>query len=304
MVGWSGTRRRHEPVGPLTSTAAAHELETRWRQDLAAWAIPEDIVTQAMESPWCYPARLFARRADEQMATPSGPSYERALEALPLGGSVLDIGAGAGAASLPLADRAGQLVAVDPEQAMLDAYAERATRLGKTVRLVQGRWPDVAEQISPVDVVVCHHVLYNVAEPVPFLRAMNSAALHRVVIELTAQHPMTPLNPLWLRFHGLRRPDRPTAEQMLELIVALGWNVSIAGWSRPASGFGEFSEVVAQTCRTLCLPPDRAPEVGSALRELGVDPADPGGIGGPRRLATLWWDQAGRASPVTSRRMQ
>ena len=189
---------------------------------------------------------------------------------------------------------------------MLDAYGERAARFGEgvQVQLVRGRWPDVAQQIAPVDVAVCHHVVYNVAEPVPFLRAMINVARQRVVVELTAQHPMTPLNPLWLRFHGLRRPDRPTAEQMLELIVALGWNVSIAGWSRPASGFGEFSEVVAQTCRTLCLPPDRAPEVGSALRELGVDPADPGGIGGPRRLATLWWDQAGRASPVTSRRMQ
>ena len=272
------------------STAAVHELEARWRQDLAAWAIPDEILGQALESPWCYPARLFARRADDQLASPSGPSYERAAEALPLGGSVLDIGAGAGAASLPLGGRAGRLVAVDPEQAMLDAYAERATRLGKAVRLVKGRWPDVAEQIAPVDVVVCHHVLYNVAEAVPFLRAMNSAARRRVVIELTAQHPMTPLNPLWLRFHGLRRPDRPTAEQMHELIAALGWKASMASWSRPASGFGDFAELVAQTCRTLCLPPERMPEIDVALREQGADPSEPGFLGGARQLVTLRWD--------------
>jgi SAM-dependent methyltransferase len=251
------------------STAAVHELEARWRQDLAAWAIPDEILGQALESPWCYPARLFARRADDQLASPSGPSYERAAEALPLGGSVLDIGAGAGAASLPLGGRAGRLVAVDPEQAMLDAYAERATRLGKAVRLVKGRWPDVAEQIAPVDVVVCHHVLYNVAEAVPFLRAMN---------------------PLWLRFHGLRRPDRPTAEQMHELIAALGWKVSMASWSRPASGFGDFAELVAQTCRTLCLPPERMPEIDVALREQGADPSEPGFLGGARQLVTLRWD--------------
>src|SRR5690349_10697204 len=199
MVGWSDTRRRREPDGPLMSTAAAYELEARWRQDLAAWAIPEEILGQALESPWCYPARLFARRADDQLASPSGPSYERALEALPAGGSVLDVGSGAGAASLPLGERAGRLVAIDPEQAMLDAYGERAARLGRGAQLVLGRWPDVARQIAPVDVAVCHHVLYNVAEPVPFLRTMLDVARRRVVVELTAKHPMTPLNPLWLR---------------------------------------------------------------------------------------------------------
>jgi len=272
------------------SAAKIHELEARWRQDLAAWAIPEHILAQAVESPWHYSARIFARRADDQLTSPSGPSYERALEALPAGGSVLDIGCGAGAASLPLGHRAGQLVAVDPEQAMLDAYGERAAGLRGGVQLVLGRWPDVAQQIAPVDVAVCHHVVYNVAEPVPFLRAMTSVARQRVVVELTAQHPMTPLNPLWLRFHGLRRPDKPTADQLRELISVLGWNVSTECWSRPMTGFADFTEMVVQTCRMLCLPPERRSEVEVALRELGVDPRDPRGIGATRQLVTLWWD--------------
>lgn len=269
---------------------AADVLAARWGRDLAEWTIPEHILAQAAESPWHYPARFFARRADDQLASPSGPSYERALEALPAGGSVLDVGSGAGAASLPLGYRAGRLVAVDPEQAMLDAYGERAARLGRDAQLELGRWPDMARQIAPVDVAVCHHVLYNVAEPVPFLRAMLKAARRRVVVELTAQHPMTPLNTLWLRFHDLRRPERPTADQLRELMSALGWDVSMESWSRPTSAFGDFAEMVAQTCRMLCLPPERRPEVDVALRELGVDPADPRAIGGARQLVTLWWD--------------
>lgn len=272
------------------SDANIDELEARWGQDLAAWAIPEHILAQAVESPWQYPVRVFARRADDQLASPSGPSYERALEALPAGGSVLDIGSGAGVASLPLGGRAGRLVAVDPVQAMLDAYAERAAGLGGGVQLVLGRWPDVAPEIAPVDVAVCHHVVYNVAEPVPFLRATTSVARQRVVVELTEQHPMTQLNPLWLRFHGLRRPDKPTADQLRELISALGWNVSMECWSRPMTGFDDFTEMVVQTCRMLCLPPERMSEVEVALLELGVDPRDPRGIGGVRKLVTLWWD--------------
>jgi len=272
------------------SDADIDELQARWGQDLAAWAIPEHILAQAAESPWQYPVRVFTRRADDQLASPSGPSYERALEALPAGGSVLDIGSGAGAASLPLGDRAGRLVAVDPEQPMLDAYGERAAGLAADVQLVPGRWPDVAEHIAPVDVAVCHHVVYNVAEPVPFLRAMINVARRRVVVELTTRHPMTPLNPLWLRFHGLRRPDKPTADQLRELISAMGCNVSMECWSRPMTGFADFDEMVVQTCRMLCLPPERRLEVEVALRELGVDPRDPRGIGGARQLVTLWWD--------------
>src|SRR5262249_52363726 len=132
------TRRSHAAAGGapgaadrdarLMSDADIDELQARWGQDLAAWAIPEHILAQAAESPWQYPVRVFTRRADDQLASPSGPSYERALEALPAGGSVLDIGSGAGVASLPLGERAERLVAVDPEQAMPDAHAGPARR--------------------------------------------------------------------------------------------------------------------------------------------------------------------------------
>src|SRR2546430_4648282 len=36
----------------------------RWRDDLAAWAIPQPILDAAPESPWHFPVELFARRAD------------------------------------------------------------------------------------------------------------------------------------------------------------------------------------------------------------------------------------------------
>src|SRR5436305_422520 len=68
----------------------------RWAQALAAWAIPPAILTAAPESPWGFPTQLFERRADTVPAEPT-PSTQRALEALPEGGAVLDVGCGAGA---------------------------------------------------------------------------------------------------------------------------------------------------------------------------------------------------------------
>ena len=106
---------------------AAHgELLDRWRADLAAWAIPAHITGAVADSPWVLPREVFARRADRLMAEPTGASYERAREALGPAGTVLDVGSGAGAASVPVAPPAGRIVAVDQDPAMLEALADLA----------------------------------------------------------------------------------------------------------------------------------------------------------------------------------
>lgn len=176
-----------------------------WRSDLAAWAIPDEITTAVTDSPWVLPRTVFARRADRIVAAPSGPSFERAWAALDPPGSVLDVGAGAGAASLPLLPRCTALMAVDTEQDMLDLLADRAAAAaaGAQPRLVHGRWPDVAAEAGTADVVTCHHVTFNVPDIEPFLAALTAAARRIVVLEMTVAHPLISLNPLWLRFQLL-----------------------------------------------------------------------------------------------------
>ena len=45
---------------------------------------------------------------------------------------------------------------------MLVGFAAAFERAGVTHREVLGRWPDVAADVAAADVVVCHHVVYNV----------------------------------------------------------------------------------------------------------------------------------------------
>src|SRR6185312_16057326 len=155
-----------------------------WAEALADWAIPEHILAAAPESPWHYPTALFARRADAAVATFT-PSNRRALEALPEGGVVLDVGCGAGAASLPLADRAGKIIGIDPSQAMLDALRERGESKGVEISTIVGIWPDVAADTPMVDVAVCNHVAYNVADLAGFARTLTEHVRQRVVLEMT-----------------------------------------------------------------------------------------------------------------------
>jgi SAM-dependent methyltransferase len=272
--------------------ASLTALLDRWREDLAAWAIPEHITAAVADSPWVLPRQVFARRADRLRRDPGGPSFERAWEALDPPGSVLDVGSGAGAACLPLAPRITALTAVDADDEMLGLLAGRAGEAGLAARTVYGRWPDVAGQVGPADVVTCHHVVFNVPDLGPFLEALTGHARRRVVIETAAAHPLTSLNPLWLRFHGLRRPEGPTAADTIGILAAMGHDPRHTGWSRPAGAdYGSMAELVEVTRRRLCLPPERAGEVETALVELGINPGRPGDLGSSGRdVVTIWWE--------------
>jgi SAM-dependent methyltransferase len=267
-------------------------LLDKWRADLAAWAIPESIAAGITDSPWVLPRQVFARRADRLTRKPGGTSYEREREALAPAGTVLDIGSGAGAACLPLAPLATTVTAVDTERGMLTLLAERAAKAGLDLRTVHGGWPDVAHQVAPADLVTCHHVVYNVPEVLPFLTALTRHARRRVVVELTAAHPLTSLNSLWLRFHGLRRPTAPTAADLLAILAEAGVSAGHTEWSRPAEAdYAGFDELVDITRRRLCLPADRASEVEAALLDLGSSRERPGDLGSSGRdVVTIWWE--------------
>src|SRR5262249_61753492 len=126
------------------------------------------------------------------------------------------------------------------------------------------------------DLVVCGHVLYNVPDIGPFATELTRHARRQVVVELTEHHPLTGLNPLWLRFHGLQRPTGPTADDAVRALRAIGLDPEVHRWTRPpAADYGSFEDPVEATRRRRCPPPEAAPAVAPAPRELPVDPAPP-----------------------------
>jgi SAM-dependent methyltransferase len=263
----------------------------RWREQLEGWAIPAEILAAAPESPWGFPVGLFRSRARRAGSRPVTPSNLEAARHLPPGGGVLDVGAGGGAASLPLATEAGRLVAVDESPEMVASFLAAAEAAGVPAEGVEGRWPEVAGRVGPADVVVCHHVLYNVADLAPFAAALTGHARRRVVAELTDRHPLAGLAPLWRRFHGLERPDGPGAGDAVAALAELGLEVDRRDWeNQDRFGFDDFDELVAFTRRRLCLPAGRDPEVAEALLAHGTHQVDGVWVSGqPRRVTTLSW---------------
>jgi SAM-dependent methyltransferase len=266
----------------------------RWRHQLEGWAIPDEILRAAPESPWGFPAELFRRRAEADSV--DTPSRRLALEALPVGGSALDVGAGAGAASLALLPRVGRIVAVDESVEMLSEFRSLASARGVRAETVHGRWPDVAHRVEPQDVVVCHHVLYNVPDLNRFATALTAHARHRVVVEITGRHPLTATADLWQLFHGLDRPGGPNATDV-EAVLRQGGVEAHREEFRPAGpsgGFERRAEAVAFVRRRLCLPADRDPEVEAALGDRLVERDGLWDLfHADRLLVTLWWDGEG-----------
>ena len=126
-----------------------------------------------------------------------------------------------------------------------------------------------------------HHVLYNVPDLAPFVAALTAHARRRVVVEVTARHPLAALNELWLRFHGLARPGSPTAADLLDVLAAMELAPGHECWQRPGgTDVGSAAELADLTRRRLCLPPERAAEVAAALAE---SPA------APPEIMTIWW---------------
>jgi SAM-dependent methyltransferase len=270
-------------AGIVSVPAAAIEASARWSRQLDAWAIPERILGAAPQSPWGFPPRLFARSAERALADREPtPSRRRGREAVPSGGSVLDIGAGGGAASLPLAPPAGLLIGVDERRAMLDVFAQGADRRGVRHTEIVGRWPDVAPNTPTADVVACHHVVYNVPDVAPFLAALNDHARRRVVVELTDRHPQSDLSPLWQIIHGIDRPSGPTADDAAEVATSLGYDVHLERFAG-ASLWNDAprDERVTFARRRLCVGPEHDTDIAAYLDQTSDM---------PRQLVMLWWD--------------
>jgi SAM-dependent methyltransferase len=264
------------PTG--TDAAAA-----RWTAMMDARRVPEEILAHAPASPYRQDPERF-RPAAEPPDTSSRRAALALLDEIPDAGdrTVLDVGCGAGAASLALAGEIAHVVGVDPASDMLAAFVAACLDRGVPYEAVLGRWPDTAHDAGPAALVLCHHVGYDTADLAGFAAGLTAAARTGVVLELHAEHPQAWLDPLWGRFHGLVRPDPPTADDALAVLTELGIDPQVERWTAEPRPAEDPEARAVRVARRLCLPPERVPDVVEAL---GADP-----LAGPsRERVTITW---------------
>ena len=255
---------------------------TRWSEELAAWAVPQEILDSAPRRPFVFPPEMFAapRPGDGSRSR----STEVAAEALAGGGSVLDVGCGGGAAAFALAPPATEVVGTDRQEDMLALFAATAAERGIPARTVPGPWPEIADAVPRADVVVCHNVLYNAPDLLGFAAALHEHARRRVVIEITERHPQVARAPLWRHFWDLDRPSGPDASLAAQALREAGFPVMLESSTATTRDDERAAPVQAAFwCRQLCLPPEREDEVAALLQDLPF----------PAQRVVLWWDTSG-----------
>lgn len=261
----------------------------RWRALLEAWALPPELLASVPDSPYDWPAGLWRRGGKEP--SPETATSEVVARLLPPGGSLLDVGAGTGRASLPFAAREHPVTAVERNPGMAAALREEAAAAGVEVRVIEGAWPEVAWQAGRRDVALAAHVVYDVAGLGPFLRALHQAARAGVVLEAGERHPWSGLAKYYRALHGLERPDGPNADLLVEVVQeVLGVRPQVERWQgRGRLRVADLQELVDLYRRRLLVPVERAGEVADLL---APDVVEEGGwlsLRGDAGVVTVWW---------------
>lgn len=186
------------------------------------------------------------------------PVLDRLRSAVVPGERWLDIGAGAGRFTLPLALLAGEVIAIDPSAGMLAALADQQAASGiANIRRLEGRWPPDADlrralgAFPVADVSLIAHVGYDVEAIGPFVEAMESASRRLCVAVLMERQPAAIADPFWPLVHGEPRIGLPALPAFLSLLEARGGRAEVAMVDNPGRRFSARDDLVAVIRRQL-----------------------------------------------------
>jgi hypothetical protein len=87
------------------------------------------------------------------------------------------------------------------------------------------------------------------------------------VLVLPPRHPLSAWNAAWRHFWGIERPAGPTADDLAEVLVGLGFDPERWDGPRPplARAAVDPASRVSSARRRLCLTEDRDDELGAFL---------------------------------------
>ncbi|MGH7764479.1 MAG: class I SAM-dependent methyltransferase [Candidatus Dormibacteraceae bacterium] len=210
----------------------------RWRERVehrAAWA-----GAHANPGYWDRRAKSFARsthaRRDEFLDV-IDPYLSPRM-------TVIDAGAGTGRHAVPLAARAEWVTAVEPSEGM-----RAQIEVPDNMTIVASTWEDA--EVAPADLVICCHVLYGVADAVPFIAKLDRSARERVFVMLRESELPHPANVIRTRLMGQAGPRLPPFSELFMLLLQIGIVPNVTFTSHPiTTRYADLEEALID-CRAM-----------------------------------------------------
>ena len=142
-------------------------MDTDW---LKLWS---DLIAIKPHSPDSEPMKRYRAHASQKQQRPD-PLLDFVLDYIDRRSTVLDIGAGDGRWTIPLAQKADAVCAVDPNEEMLKFLRENAETAKVNIQIIQSSWEEAV--VDSYDIAVCAHAMYSSSDLALFVNKMNKHA--------------------------------------------------------------------------------------------------------------------------------
>ncbi|TMC52692.1 MAG: class I SAM-dependent methyltransferase [Chloroflexi bacterium] len=155
--------------------------------------------------------------------------------------TLIDVGAGTGRHTNPLAERLEWVTAIEPSEGMRSHIAPR-----DNVTVVASTWEDA--EVAPADLVICSHVLYGVADPVTFVEKLERMARERVFVMMRETDLPHPAAEIRRRLHGETGPRLPRFSELFMLLLQMGIAADVAFLKYPImTRYSEIDDALADS---------------------------------------------------------
>ncbi len=131
----------------------------------------------------------------------------------------LDVGAGGGRFALPIAQRAGRVIAVEPSASMRQVLREGMAEHGiDNIEIIEGVWEEVEAPVA--DVALIANVGYDIDEIGPFLDRLETHARRLCVAVMLDRQPASLVGGLWQELFGEPQALLPALREFVPLQFA------------------------------------------------------------------------------------
>lgn len=197
------------------------------------------------------------KRSRQENDMSQSPIVREVLKHLGTNRTVLDIGAGVGRFTIPLAEAGCLVTALEPSSTMRahldDALQEKSVT--EAVTVIPNQWPHAFE--NRFDIVLAAYVVHFSADPALFITAMQDAAIERCILAVHVDSMMGPLAELWPLFHPDQEPPHMMVfSDLYPLMLEAGIVADVSVIEQGAPRFTDPPSATSMLARRLAIQDD------------------------------------------------